>query len=49
MDLGDKIFLLQAILSCVFSKFWEAYTPPAIHIRVNHQATINPVLGIDLS
>ncbi len=26
--------MLQAILSCVCSKFWESYTPPAIRVRV---------------
>ncbi len=28
-----KIFLLQAILCCICSKFWKSYTPPAIWIR----------------
>ncbi len=34
IDLGEKIFLFQAILSFVSSKFWESYTLPAIWVRV---------------
>jgi hypothetical protein len=32
-DLGEKIVLLKAILSCIGLKFQESYMPPAILIR----------------
>jgi hypothetical protein len=34
IDLGLKIFLLQAILNCISLKFWESYMTPAIWIGV---------------
>ncbi len=34
-DFQVNKFLLQAILKCMCSKFWESNTHPAIQIRVN--------------
>ncbi len=36
------MFLIQAILSCVSSKFRESYKPPAFQIRVKQPGAYMP-------